>query len=415
MTLKEAIESGKPFRRESWVMNDKYWNWLVIEKETRGGTPELYDIPYWQEHDEDDNQYEFSIDDILATDWILKYKCEECKDTKKVVYFTCDWMGRNSSTAEIPCPKCSAPKYKCETCKDTGKVYNWYIKGNDPCHHCSTTKKEPEINNPKSDILESPCVFCGYNGDWYWRTHTHEKSCPWYKIGGEVERKSQLRDIIHTHKKVLDAYEVKKENKIVGRCGYCKDCNNYYNCAFRKEMIEVKRQWLVPPNRFGCIDFQPQQVKEEPKMNNPKTDMQAPIGVHICHNCHMPHPAGEHHSCKITPLNIIKGGYCKDCYSSDYCWIVKGVRSLPSLGGANFGCTAFESKEVKEEPKPALPKTKKITVYRALLLYGNGNYRYSDFSPTPEDWELGKTYPDSFKCVKIEQEVIEVLDEEAQK
>jgi hypothetical protein len=44
-----------------------------------------------------------------------------------------------------------------------------------------TDKEQP-------DVLQAPCVFCGYKGDGYWQAGTHDLSCPWRGIGGEQAR-----------------------------------------------------------------------------------------------------------------------------------------------------------------------------------------------------------------------------------
>lgn len=46
------------------------------------------------------------------------------------------------------------------------------------------------------DLLEAPCVFCGYNGRGYWQSTTHDKECPWFMLGGYEERKQSLRKTI---------------------------------------------------------------------------------------------------------------------------------------------------------------------------------------------------------------------------
>ena len=48
------------------------------------------------------------------------------------------------------------------------------------------------VNDKISKLLEAPCLFCGYKGHGYFQTHTHDKSCPWYDIGGGFEREEAL-------------------------------------------------------------------------------------------------------------------------------------------------------------------------------------------------------------------------------
>lgn len=46
------------------------------------------------------------------------------------------------------------------------------------------------------NLLEGPCVFCGYNSFGYWQEGTHDSQCPWFFIGSERERKDKLRSVI---------------------------------------------------------------------------------------------------------------------------------------------------------------------------------------------------------------------------
>lgn len=85
MTLKDAIESGKPFKRQSWV------EWCIVIDG---------DMYYWKTK----GRHTYELVDVLATDWILKNDCEECKDTKIA------WSGVPPNCIVVPCPKCSAPK-----------------------------------------------------------------------------------------------------------------------------------------------------------------------------------------------------------------------------------------------------------------------------------------------------------------
>ena len=58
MTIQEAIKSGKPFKRASWT-NKKYLILPMLPDDTR-----MWDC--------NRNIYEFTISDILATDWKIK-------------------------------------------------------------------------------------------------------------------------------------------------------------------------------------------------------------------------------------------------------------------------------------------------------------------------------------------------------
>ena len=52
-------------------------------------------------------------------------------------------------------------------------------------------------------ILDAPCAFCGYSGAGYWQSKTHKEYCPWYNIGGEVERFNQLKVVLGKFKEYL--------------------------------------------------------------------------------------------------------------------------------------------------------------------------------------------------------------------
>lgn len=43
-----------------------------------------------------------------------------------------------------------------------------------------------------SIVNAAPCLFCGYNGSGYWKAGTHEKDCPFHKVGGIEERRAAL-------------------------------------------------------------------------------------------------------------------------------------------------------------------------------------------------------------------------------
>ncbi|MBW1724076.1 MAG: hypothetical protein JRJ33_01605 [Deltaproteobacteria bacterium] len=42
------------------------------------------------------------------------------------------------------------------------------------------------------ELLDPPCIFCGYNGPGYYQVHTHKKHCPFYNIGGDWEREHAI-------------------------------------------------------------------------------------------------------------------------------------------------------------------------------------------------------------------------------
>ncbi len=44
----------------------------------------------------------------------------------------------------------------------------------------------------RGGILDAPCIFCGYSGDGYFQSRTHEKDCPWHLVTGASQRESLL-------------------------------------------------------------------------------------------------------------------------------------------------------------------------------------------------------------------------------
>ena len=54
------------------------------------------------------------------------------------------------------------------------------------------------------NVLDAPCVFCGYFGSGYWQTGKHDNKCPWYEVAGQAERLAALRDAVKS-KVVPDA------------------------------------------------------------------------------------------------------------------------------------------------------------------------------------------------------------------
>jgi hypothetical protein len=41
-------------------------------------------------------------------------------------------------------------------------------------------------------MLDSPCIFCGYNGAGYWQSGTHAEHCRWHTVGGYDDRHKSL-------------------------------------------------------------------------------------------------------------------------------------------------------------------------------------------------------------------------------
>jgi hypothetical protein len=46
------------------------------------------------------------------------------------------------------------------------------------------------------NLLDAPCMFCGYSGAGYYQAGTHAKDCPWYNVGGDSERYGKLPGVI---------------------------------------------------------------------------------------------------------------------------------------------------------------------------------------------------------------------------
>ena len=64
----------------------------------------------------------------------------------------------------------------------------------------------------KRDMLEAPCLYCGYNGKGYWQKGTHDKICPWHNVGGITEREELLRQSVKSYalQVVREAVEAEK-------------------------------------------------------------------------------------------------------------------------------------------------------------------------------------------------------------
>jgi len=45
-------------------------------------------------------------------------------------------------------------------------------------------------------IVDSPCIFCGYDGQGYWQPYTHRRRCPWHLTGGRDERVKKQRMVV---------------------------------------------------------------------------------------------------------------------------------------------------------------------------------------------------------------------------
>ena len=45
-------------------------------------------------------------------------------------------------------------------------------------------------------LLNAPCICCGYNGRGYWQKETHDYYCPFYEVGGVLDRIEKVRKIL---------------------------------------------------------------------------------------------------------------------------------------------------------------------------------------------------------------------------
>jgi predicted nucleic acid-binding Zn ribbon protein len=151
MTLKEAIESGKPYQIEG-----------------SGNAPSDWKYPYQANWEYPPHGYKFTTEEVMSTKWILKYDCETCKDTKEIRR----WQ-RHDKDAKEDCPDCSTPKYKCKFCEDTGKVLAGHVKdgivlgsweqtcpkckGVTPKYKCDTCKDTKKVLGFPKD---QPCPDC---------------------------------------------------------------------------------------------------------------------------------------------------------------------------------------------------------------------------------------------------------------
>lgn len=52
------------------------------------------------------------------------------------------------------------------------------------------------MGNKIEDLLEAPCIVCGYNGERYWQSGSHKYNCPFHKVGGRDERGQKILQIV---------------------------------------------------------------------------------------------------------------------------------------------------------------------------------------------------------------------------
>jgi len=90
-------------------------------------------------------------------------------------------------------------------------------------------------------ILSAPCVFCGYGGAGYYQKHTHDKKCPWYKVGGLEDRTSLLRSTITANfkerrKTVRPTRAMQQRKEYI----FPRDVNKYINDIERAHRMAAK-------------------------------------------------------------------------------------------------------------------------------------------------------------------------------
>lgn len=83
-----------------------------------------------------------------------------------------------------------------------------------------------ELLDLKNIVLGSPCIFCDYKGPGYWQEGTHNKNCPWYKTGGETERRLRLRKVLRNKLGVTKYIGIVERNDTEGEIfGYYWEAN----------------------------------------------------------------------------------------------------------------------------------------------------------------------------------------------
>jgi hypothetical protein len=445
MTLQEAIESGKPFRRRSWPMepNGEYV-WYTKEESIKH-------FPGYM-----------SVEDLAnSTNWILKYecntlpKCNTCKDTKKVI----KWKNETNSYL-LPCPDCSTPKYKCNTCKDTGLILGMRekltgeLQEAEPCPDCSAPKLKLEVNklykNGWGDAIrivkkqkenyyigDDNCVYnedgrsyrCAEKSNLETEVNLKDEhpkmklkfinGCDRQAIkalryivknkrpaeGGEqnfnTEHLFQIADELEKSVKDMsgDTSEAKKD-ATTAKLGRCKDCDCYYKSCTTLAGFRSHEDYSGSEDKFGCDKFSPLK-----KVETSKQKLQLEVGKTYLDR------KGNHVYIvrKQTSLNI------GDCYISKY-------HGNFGEDGHTFSASAYTDliSEVKDTP----PKTKKITVYVPLFDKhpDNPNCYWLVYEPDPillykkkSGFDYGRVYFGDWKFVGWEPKEIEVLDEEASK
>ena len=57
-----------------------------------------------------------------------------------------------------------------------------------------------QIDRISHNLFDAPCVFCGYNGPNYYQAGTHDKKCPWHRVGGYDERIESFIELARKNK-----------------------------------------------------------------------------------------------------------------------------------------------------------------------------------------------------------------------
>jgi len=114
------------------------------------------------------------------------------------------------------------------------------------------------------NILDAPCVFCGYNGKGYWQVGTHSKKCPFNALGGMEERRGAFRDILVSKEaQAKISFEAGKEEE---RAKWIIETKSGSSKAFLSLPIEERRTILAKQARDLADSMADSQAKEDLKI-----------------------------------------------------------------------------------------------------------------------------------------------------
>lgn len=84
------------------------------------------------------------------------------------------------------------------------------------------------------NLLNAPCIFCGYNGEGYYQAGTHSANCPWYNIGGDSKRYGKLPSLITALFKESQKTPTNKQSESL-KCHCGSDLPTLCNACFISE------------------------------------------------------------------------------------------------------------------------------------------------------------------------------------